>query len=115
MRLYTPKQRQEILISLAIKPKNGKVTGKEAAEILTWRAKEEMGVDHEYSPSILRRHVENGNLVAYPATKLTDKGISRKSLYDVEAVFELSIEPRRGLKRKQNSSREDAKSSESAA
>lgn len=115
MRLYTPKQRQEILISLAIKPKNGKVTGKEAAEILTWRAKNESGIDHQYTPTILRRHVEKGNLVAYPGTKLTEEGRSRKSLYDVEAVFELSIEPRRGLKLKQSSSGIEAQPSENVA
>lgn len=86
---------------LSIKPKNGKVTGKEAAAILTWRAQEESGVEHEYSPSILRRHTEQGNLTAYPGTKVTADGKSRKSLYDVEAVFELEIEPRRGLKRKE--------------
>jgi len=100
-KLYTLKRQQEILRNLEIKPKNGKVTGKEAAVILTWRAKEEASIEHAYSPSILRRHVENGNLVAYPGTKITDKGKSRKSLYDVEAIFDLSIEPRRGLKRKQ--------------
>jgi hypothetical protein len=93
------KRQQEILKSLAIKPKNGKITGKEAAEILTWRAKEEAGVEHQYKPSILRRHVESGNLVAHPGTKVTDKGESRKSLYEVEAIFDLSIEPNRGLKR----------------
>ncbi len=115
MRLYTPKQQQEILRSLAIKPKDGKVSGREAAEILTWRAKKESGVDHEYSPSILRRHVEHGNLVAYPGTKVTADGTSRKSFYDVEAIFELSIEPRRGLKRKQGSNEVEGKSSENAA
>lgn len=99
-RLYTVKQRQEILKSLAIKPnKDGKITGKEAAAILTWRAREEANVEHKYSTSILRRHVEKGNLVAYPGTKLTvKKGESRKSLYEVGDIFELSIEPNRGLK-----------------
>lgn len=100
-RLYTLKQQQEILKALAIKSKDGKVTGKEAAEILTWRAKEEAGVEHQYAPSILRRHVESGNLVAYPGTKVTADGKSRKSLYDVVAIFDLSIEPNRGLKRLQ--------------
>jgi len=33
-----------------------------------------------------------------PDTKLTDKGVSRKNLYDAEAIFGLSIEPKRGLK-----------------
>ncbi len=106
-RLYTVKQQQEILKSLAIKPKHGKITGKEASAILTWRAKEEAGVEHEYKPSILRRHVEKGNLVAHPGTKVTDKGESRKSLYEVEAIFDLSIEPNRGLKRLQENKVEE--------
>ena len=92
---------------MAIKPKNGKITGKEAAAILTWRAKEEAGVNHQYKPSILRRHVESGNLVAHPGTKVTDDGKSRKSLYEVEAIFELSIEPNRGLKRIQKNRTEE--------
>ena len=103
-RLYTAKRQQEILKLLAIKTnKDGRLTGKEAAAVLTWRAKEEVGVEHDYSPSILRRHVEQGNLVAYPGTKVTKDGKSRKSFYDVEAVFGLPIEPRRGLARKQES------------
>lgn len=99
--LYETKQREEILRSLRIKPIKGKVTGEEAARILSWRAREEQGVEHKYTSSILRRHVEQGNLEAYPGTRLTDKGKSRKNLYDVEAVFELSIAPRRGVARKQ--------------
>lgn len=98
-RLYTVKQQQEILRSLAIKPRNGRITGQEAAAILTLRAKTEAGVEHKYQPSILRRHVEKGNLVAYPGTKITKDGKSRKSLYDVADIFDLSIEPRRGLVR----------------
>jgi len=106
-RLYTPEERKEVLTTLRIRPKGGKLSGKEAALVLTWRAKEEFGVEHEYKPSILRRHVEQGNLKAYPATKLTGEGKSRKNVYDVEAVFALEIEPNRGLKViKQQSSKE---------
>ena len=98
--LYTLKRQREILASLGIKAKDSKLTGEESARVLTWRAKEERGIDHQYAPSILRRHVEQGNLIAYPGTR----GKSRKSLYDVEAIFELSIEPNRGLKRIQKKS-----------
>ena len=98
--LYEANQREGILRSLRIKPMKGRVTGDEAARILTWRAKEEYGILHEYAPSILRRHVKQGNLRAYPGTKLPEDGKSRKNLYDVESVFELSIAPRRGLGRK---------------
>ena len=107
-RLYTPAERKEVLTTLRVKPKGGKLSGREAALVLTWRAREEFGIDHEYKPSILRRHVEQGNLKAYPDTKLTDKGRSRKNLYDAEAVFGLEIEPSRGLKAiKQHKSKED--------
>ncbi len=95
--LYTPSKRQEVLRSLHIKPVDGKVSGREAARILSWRAKEEEGIEHQYNPSTLRRHVKQGNLIAYPGTKVTDKGTSRKSLYDVEVVFELQIAPKRGV------------------
>ena len=100
-RWYDPRQKIEILHSLGINALHGKVTGDEAARILTWRAKEEYGVTHKYTPSILRRHVESGNLQAYPGTKLTEDGKSRKNLYDADAVFELEIAPRRGMGRKQ--------------
>ncbi len=39
--LYTAKQIQEVLRELRIKPADGKVTTREAARILTWRAKAE--------------------------------------------------------------------------
>lgn len=91
--LYTPKQRQEVLKLLSIKPINGKVTGREAAQILQWRAKEEFGVDREYDNASLRRHVKEGNIHADPN--------SRKSRYPVEEVFDLTIFPARGRARKE--------------
>ena len=100
--LYTEEQKQETLRSLSIKPIRGRVTGQEAARILSWRAKNEFGIDHQYNTATLRRHVEQGNLKAYPGTKLTSEGRSRKSLYDVDVIFELSIAPRRGAALKEN-------------
>jgi hypothetical protein len=101
-RWYDAKRIEEILHSLGIKAMRGKISGEEAARVLSWRAKEEQGVEHTYAPAILRRHAEKGNLRAYPGTKLTKGGDSRKNLYEVEDVFELSIAPRRGLARKDN-------------
>jgi hypothetical protein len=88
-RTYTTAQRREILRQLGIKPEHGTVTGKEAARILTWRAKEEEGVEHVYDPGSLRRHAQEGNITA-------DTSNPRLSRYPVEKVFELPIAPRRG-------------------
>ena len=86
--LYTQKERQEVLKFLRIKSIDGKVTGIEAARILTWRAKSEFGIDREYDDASLRRHVKEGNIHADPN--------SRKSRYPVEEVFDLVIYPTRG-------------------
>src|SRR6266536_1939280 len=60
--LYTQKKIQEALRELAIRPVGGNVTTKEAARILSWRAKHEEGIDHVYPESAVRRHVESENL-----------------------------------------------------
>jgi hypothetical protein len=88
--LYTPEEIQKALLKLRIKPKEGMVTGKEAARILTWRAKEEQGVEHDYLDSAVRRHVERGNLKAYPVN-------TRFNMYKVEDVFDLPLVPKRGI------------------
>src|SRR5260221_2032917 len=87
--MYTPEQMQATLIALRIKPKNGMVTGSEAARILTWRAEDEQGVKHRYLDSAVRRHVERGNIKAYPVN-------ARFNMYKVEDVFEIPLSPRRG-------------------
>jgi hypothetical protein len=87
-RLYTTKHRQEILRSLEIKPVDGKVTGKEAALILSWRAQKEFGVPRQYNDASVRRHVAQGNIQADPH--------NRKNRYPVEIVFDLNISPTRG-------------------
>lgn len=78
---------------LGIKPIDGKITGKEAAQVLQWRAKQEFGVEREYNDASLRRHVKEGNIQADPK--------NRKNRYEVEAVFDLTISPTRGRPRKQ--------------
>lgn len=95
VRLYTPKQRSDVLKILNIKPENGLVDGKEAAAILTWRAKEEYGVVHRYETRALARHVEQKNIVPVaPGTRRNMR--ATKNLYPVAKVFELPIAPTRG-------------------
>lgn len=90
--LYTPKQIQEALIELRIKPnRDGMVTGQEAARILTWRAQAEQGIEHQYLDSAVRRHVQSGHLTPYPVNP-------RYNLYKVEDVFDLALVPRRGIR-----------------
>lgn len=89
--LYTAKEIQEVLRELRIKPKEGKVNGREAAQILTWRAKKEQGIEHTYLDSAIRSHVKYGNL------KVAEQVNSRFNLYRVEDIFDLSLSPRRGI------------------
>ncbi len=89
--LYTTKQIQEVLRELRIKPVDGLVTTREAARILTWRAKAEQNVEHEYPDSAVRRHVQQGNL------KIAQQINPRFNMYRVEDVFDLPLAPKRGL------------------
>ena len=89
--LYTVKEMQAVLKELRIKPLDGKVNGKEAARILTWRAKAEQGIDHIYPDSAIRRHVERGNL------KIAERVNPRFNLYKVEDIFDIPLVPRRGI------------------
>lgn len=90
-KLYTAKTKQEVLRSLEIKPIAGKVTGREAAQILEWRAKKEFDLDRKYDDASLRKHVQKGNLRADPG--------NRGSRYSVEEIFDLAIYPTRGKPR----------------
>src|SRR6266567_3131228 len=87
-RLYTRKQINEVLKELQIKPLENKVTSQEAARILTWRAKHEHNMEHEYTDATVRRHVALGNL------KDVKQVSTRHSLYSVDEVFELPLKPR---------------------
>ena len=85
--LYTPKDIQKMLVELRIKPIDGKVTTREAARILTQRAKEEYHVDHEYTDTAVRRHIHGGHLKPKRESR-------RKNMYPVESIFDLPIKPR---------------------
>lgn len=88
--LYTPKEIQEALRELRIKPVEGKVTTLEAARILSWRAKAEQNIEHVYPASAVRRHIQRGHITPIPVSK-------RLNMYKVEDVFELSLAPKRGI------------------
>lgn len=90
-RLYTTKEIQKALQELRIKPVKGNVTTKEAAEILTWRAKAEFNTDHTYPESAVRRRAQKGHISPAPESN------QRINLYKVEDVFDLSLFPKRGL------------------
>lgn len=89
--LYTPEEMQAALEELRIKPFRETVTSREAAKILTWRAKNEFGIDRTYNESAVRRHISLGNLQSVQPEKYMNR-------YKVEDVFELPITPRRGYK-----------------
>lgn len=92
-KLYTAKTKQEVLRSLEIKPIDGKITGREAAQILEWRAKKEFGIDRKYDDASLRKHVQRGNLHADPS--------NRRSRYSVDEIFDLAVYPTRGRPRQE--------------
>lgn len=89
--LYTPEDIEEVLQKLKIKPLRGMVSSQEAARILSWRAKNEFGIEREYNAGTIRRHIQLGNLKAEPEN-------TRFNRYPAEAIFDLPITPRRGYK-----------------
>jgi hypothetical protein len=106
-RLYTEDEISAILRTLRIAPEKGKLNAEEAARVLSWRAKEEQGLDYEYQADAIRQHVrykhfEEGSI---------DPKI-RGSRYPVEQVFKLPLAPKRRLGRKQP---EQGSSAENAA
>lgn len=100
--LYTAKQIQDVLKTLRIKPVDGMISTQEAARILTWRAEAERGIQHDYPESAVRRHIQSGNLKAYPVN-------SRYNMYKVEDVFDLPLVPKRGLSQRKSLDENTAK------
>jgi hypothetical protein len=86
-RYYSLKQQTKLLHQLGIEPIEGMITGREAAAILTWRAKQEEQVEHKYTPAALRRHRHCGNLTS-------DTTNTRMSRYPIDQVFQLPLSPR---------------------
>jgi hypothetical protein len=91
--LYTKRKIQEVLKELSIRTLEGRVDADEAARILSWRAKSEQGIDHEYTPNNIRKHKKKLETV-HPSME-DGKPNTRVNLYLAEKVFELDIEPKR--------------------
>ena len=94
--LYTERQIAKVLKDLRIAPENGNVNAEEAARILTWRAKAEQEIDHEYNLDAIRQHVRYGHF-----EKGTINPKSRGSRYPIEQVFRLPLTPQRAIGRKE--------------
>src|SRR6266581_4850231 len=91
--LYTKRKIHEIIKELNIRTIEGRVNADEAARILTWRAKHEQNIEHEYTPTSVRKHKNKLD----PIHPLKDDGSpnTRTNLYLAEKVFDLDIEPKR--------------------
>jgi hypothetical protein len=96
MTSYTEDEMRAILQKLHIAPEDGRVDGSEGAKILTWRAKQEFGVDHQYDPTTLRQHMRSG-LINKEEVDTTNP---RRNLYPYPRIFQLPIAPKRGSSRK---------------
>lgn len=81
---------QRALKEQGIRPVGGMVTTQEAAQILTWRAREECGIEHKYTQAAVRRHVHTGKLDAHRVSP-------RLNRYRVEDIFTLRMAPRRHM------------------
>ena len=94
---YSEKEQQKILRELHIAPSDdGYVEANEAARILTWRAKQEFGVEYEYDSTVIRQHVKLGRFPEGSIKPIND----RRKLYKASIVFSLPISPRRGKSRR---------------
>jgi hypothetical protein len=94
---YTDKEIAKTLRDLHIKPEEGRVTGAEAARILSWRARQEYQTEYTYDATALRQHVKKGH---FPQGSIVHQN-ARQNLYPVDVVFSLPIAPRRGKSRRQ--------------
>jgi hypothetical protein len=93
MAFYTEKEQKTVLKQLRIKPDTERVNSSEAVKILTWRAKEEFGVEHEYTATAVRKHASK--LEAQPALKEDGSINPRQNTYSVKRLFEIDILPAR--------------------
>jgi hypothetical protein len=102
MTSYTEEEMLQIMRELHIAPQDGKLTGSEAAKVLTWRAEHEFQVQYQYDAGALRQHVRAGSL----QREELDKNHSRRTLYPYQLIFQLPISPRRGASRRNRSQSE---------
>lgn len=88
---YTATRIREILKQIGIVPFPGNlVSSKQAAQIMTWRVKEEQGIEHAYTDLHVRRHVSAGTL------KEASELHSRFKLFEAKDIFALNLMPKRG-------------------
>lgn len=90
---YSDQERKAALKQMRIFPDAQRVNSKEAAKILSWRAREEYGVAHTYNATAVRKHAKQ--LDAHPATKGDGSVNLRQNTYDVRKLFEIDILPSR--------------------
>ncbi len=90
---YTEKERKAALKQMRIHPDTERVNSAEAVKILSWRAKQEHGVEHEYTANAVRKHGDK--LDARPALKSDGSVNTRQNTYDVKKLFEIDIIPAR--------------------
>lgn len=93
MAFYTERERKTALKQLRIDPNAERVSSSQAAKILTWRAKQEYGVEHEYNATAVRAHVDQ--LDKQPAVKKDGTVNLRQNTYSVAKLFEIDILPQR--------------------
>jgi hypothetical protein len=103
---YTPSRIKEVLKDLRIEPlKTNLVDSTQAAAILTWRLKDEQGIEQTYTTTALRRRISTGKL------KVQEQINPRLNLYDVRDVFELSLMPGRAEGTRQRVARKEKQTS----
>ena len=90
---YDARKKKDALIALHINPKATRVNSTQAANILTWRAREEYGVILEYDATAVRKHTKK--LDAQPALLKDGSPNMRQNTYSVEKLFEIDIRPTR--------------------
>jgi hypothetical protein len=90
---YTEKERKNALLQMHIDPGSERVSSAQAAKILTWRAREEYKIDHEYDANAVRKHADK--LDAQPAMKSDGSVNLRQNTYNTKKLFEIDIMPAR--------------------
>lgn len=90
---YTERERRAALKQMHIDPSAERVNSSQAAKILSWRAKEEYHVEHEYNATAVRKHADK--LDARPAVREDGSVNPRQNTYSVKKLFEIDILPAR--------------------
>lgn len=97
-RTYRQEEMKEVLHHLGIETINGKINSQQVARIWTWRVKDEQGIDHVYTDTNVRGHVNKKTL------PVADTINRRMNLYEVRDAFSASLNLNRAGKKKQFSS-----------